>query len=196
MSNHDDEDNYSEDEVSEKEEQEEPLDRDDLIRQIEDYYREFPDILNSKETKKSQDSVKKIRTRYTDATPTEKIKEDLDLVRIAVGGKNMGSALSGLCLPAAMIIEHIGTEMGLKLKGPPKSLSAVVYNNRAVFESCIKEIVCKYGLGTYMQPEARLLMALGTCILSVHTENSTAELVRQPTPLPIIVPENNEPYKE
>lgn len=177
-------------------EEEEVLNREDLLRQIEEYYREFPDILNSKETKKAQESVKKVRSRYSEATPTEKIKEDLDLIKVAVAGKNMAGTLSGLCVPAAMIIEHVGEHMGLKLKGPSESLSAVVYTNRAVFESCIKELVCKYGLGGYMQPEVRLAMALGSCVMSVHTKNDTAEKIRQPQPIANSQQENNEPYKE
>lgn len=193
------EDNYSEDE-SYEEKEEETLDRDDLIRQIEDYHREFPEILNNKDVKKAQENVKKVRERYTDATSTEKIKEDLELIKVAVGGKNMGGALSGLCVPIAMIIEHVGSEMGLKLNGPSKSLTEVVHTNRTVFESCIKEIVCKYGLGTYMQPEVRLAIALGSCVLSVHTENTTAEkastVPKSQIPQPTIKQENDGSYKE
>jgi hypothetical protein len=193
-----------EDYISDSEEEnedEEAKEREDLIRQIEAYHREFGDVLNKKEVKKAQEESKKIRTKYTAATPTKKLRDELDAIQKCVGGSTFMGSLGGLCVPIAGVIEKFGVGIGLKLDGPKKSLQGLVYDNQKIFESCIKELMCKYDCTSYMQPEVRLAMTLGACIMSVDYANKMEMKIVHPVPIvnPNEIKEENEnkvQYKE
>ena len=58
--------------------------------------------------------------------------------------------------------------LGLRLNG----LGQVAKDNVAEFQEVIDELMIKYGAGFYMQPETRLVLAVGALVMTVHSANS------------------------
>jgi hypothetical protein len=53
-----------------------------------------------------------------------------------------------------------------------QGLGSVTKDNIGEFEPIVDELMIKYGAGMYMSPELRLMMLIGSTVLTVHMANS------------------------
>lgn len=141
-----------------------------LIKQIENYHINFPDLINKKTLEKS----KKFK-KYDNSVPTEVLREDLKNIQAQVNNTGMIKDVSGVCITIAGLIQNISTKTPLKLTGPKCDLVTIVHNNKESFNQICKELMCKYDICGLVKPEIRLAMLGVQSILLVHSENSQAE---------------------
>lgn len=189
MSDPDLSDNESDSSVVSEEEE-----RKNLISQIERYHRYFGDVI--KQSEKSSKSEEKGIASYSSATPIDKLTKDLEKCKRAVNGTTLINDASSIIVSAAVGVESIGNTFGLKLSGPRTSLSTIINNNVAAFETCIKQLFCKYGTDTMLEPEARLGLLSLQCLVACHLANKDASSIVQPIPKDNSSPNSPDPYKE
>lgn len=171
-------------EYSEEEEEEEEEERKEMIRQIEAYHRNFPEIL-SKRTNKSEEKLnEKITKKYSAITNKDKLRAELDGIKRQVSGTTMIKDLGSLFITGAFVLQDGGEAFGLKLKGPKIALADIVAQNQGAFSSVMRELGCKYNLEKYAEPEVRMgllcLQCIGTCHISNKIAEETAGQVRKP----------------
>jgi hypothetical protein len=155
---------------SETEIENEQDERELLIKQINNYHKNFPDILNKKAEKKVP-----LLKKYSKLTPIETLKQDLNDAQTTVASQNMIKDVGALCVSAAYGLQNIGNMIGLKLAGPKIDLATIVHQNKQAFDVIVKELACKYDLMGMAQPEIRLGLLASQCILVVHSTNTQPE---------------------
>jgi hypothetical protein len=143
--------------------------REKLIKQVNNYHNNFPEILSKKVEKKPN------AKKYSNVTPIETIKKDLEDAQTAVASQNFVKDMGALAVSASYGLQNMASMVGLKLSGPKVDLATIVHQNKDSFNILIKEIACKYDLMGLAQPEVRLAMLTSQCILIVHSTNAREE---------------------
>jgi len=140
-----------------------------IIKQIDNYQKTFPDLINKKTIDKKN---KKERKKYTTKVPLDTLKEDLKTIENEVNNNGMIKDMGGLCVSIASVIQNLSTKTRLKLNGPKIDLVSVVNNNKESYNQICKELMCKYDICGVTKPEVRLAMLGAQTIFLVHSENS------------------------
>jgi hypothetical protein len=152
---------------------EDPNDREDMIEQIASYQREFPELLTKSKRKGRETSS--VRSRYGPTVPTDRVRRDLDDIKKEIASSNAIKSMGGLIISGAVGVQYLGSCAGLKLDGPRVSLAKYVQDNQEAFVGITKELLVKYKMTQYMEPEVRLGLLLANMIVGVHCVNSVAE---------------------
>lgn len=143
-----------------------------IIKQIENYQTNFPELINKKSIDKSKKSDIK---KYDIDTPITVLQDDLENIQNKINNTGIIKDLSGLCMVAANLIQKISTRTPLKLDGPKCDLVSVVQQNKESFSQVCKELMCKYDMCGISKPEIRLAMLGIQSVLLVHSTNTQEE---------------------
>jgi hypothetical protein len=167
-------------------EEEEQKQRKALIDKIKAYKTNFPEIFEKNKSIKNLKKKDGMPRTYTDSTPIETIEADLDEIKRSVASENGIKDCGNLAVGISVCIQSLGGMVGLNLRGPKTSLASGVEHWKATIDCAMREMIVKYDMNSYCEPEYRLLLAFGGLTMSTHMENSSeiarlvAEKQRQP----------------
>src|SRR5690554_1087162 len=78
-----------------------------IIKQIDNYQKTFPEIINKNTIEKAK---KKTRKKYTTKTPLSVLQDDLNNIENEVNNNGMLKDMGGLCVSVAGLIQNISTK--------------------------------------------------------------------------------------
>ena len=149
---------------------EEKEERRQLIRKIGRYRALFPKELED------------IQTGGLDGMPLEQLRDLGQDVEFLVGTRRSAKAVRGLFIGGIQGVEAAGPYLGLELRG----LANVAAASEDLL-STVDEVAVKYESSLYVDPVARLGLAVVQLALAVDSHNRRAP-VSAPTPAPAAVP--------
>ena len=132
----------------------------------------------------------KKRNNVTVKSATEDIVDELHYCEMQLGSRNDGSLgamlLHGTMVAVESVHRDIWNPMGLNLNG----LGKVTKDSMHEFEPLLDEMMIKYGTGMSLCVEARLALAVGATMVTVHAANSgdpriAAALQKMHTPVQV-----------
>ena len=133
-------------------------DRSKLLDVLQAYRERFPHL--------------KDRNKISGKSTYEEIEDELHYIQVQLGGKRDGSAgkmvFCGVMSGMEVATKGYFNPAGLNLTG----LGQVASDNYAEVGDIVDELMIKYSTGFYMSPEARLVIAVGTMVATVHLANS------------------------
>jgi len=137
-------------------EPEKPVDKSVLLDKLGAYRERFPEL--------------KSRNKVSARSSAEEIEDEIHYIEKQLGGKDMSLGMTLLIAAMAGLEEVHKTfnPLGLNLTG----LTQVSKQNADEFTPIIDELMIKYGVGMSLGPEARLALAVGTMVYTVHAANS------------------------
>jgi hypothetical protein len=115
----------------------------------------------------------KARNKVDAKSSVEVIKDEIHYLELQLGSTNATGSIGSHILHGAMAgVEHVTTyyfnPLNLNLRG----LGRVTKENMSEFEPIVDELMIKYGAGTYMPPEYRLILTIGATVFTVHAANT------------------------
>lgn len=116
--------------------------------------------------------LKSRNPKITAKSSVDEIVDELHFIELQLGSSKDGSMGTMMFVTTMAGVETITRDyfnpLGLRLNG----LGQVAKDNVAEFQEVIDELMIKYGAGFYMQPETRLVLAVGALVMTVHSANS------------------------
>lgn len=102
----------------------------------------------------------------------DEIEDELHFIELQLGSSKDGSMGTMIFVGTMKGLETVTRDyynpFNLKLTG----LGQVAHDNISEFQDIIDELMIKYGAGFYMQPEVRIVLAVGALVVTVHSANS------------------------
>lgn len=135
-----------------------PVDPSKLLDKIAAYKERFPFL--------------KSRNKVSAKSTIEELEDEIHFLELQLGSSKDGSTGTMIFVGAMMGLETVARDvwnpLGLKLQG----LGQVAKDNTAEVQDIIDELMIKYSVNFYMQPEYRLVLAVGAMVVTVHSANS------------------------
>ena len=114
----------------------------------------------------------KSRNKLSAKSSVEEIEDELHYIELQLGSKKDGSVgvllFTGGMTGLEVFTRDVYNPLSLNLTG----LGSIAKDNITEFQDVIDELVIKYSSGLYMQPEYRLVLAVGALVVTVHSANS------------------------
>lgn len=115
----------------------------------------------------------KSRNKLGPKCTIDELVDELHYIELQLGSSKAGGGLGSSLLVGVMSGAEVVTRdhwnpLGLNLQG----LGQVTKDSISEFEPVIDELMIKYGAGMYMSPELRLVMLIGSTVVTVHMANS------------------------
>jgi len=101
----------------------------------------------------------------------EELEDELHYLELQLGTSKDSNLGCMLFIGSMMGIESL-TEIYNPLQLNLKGLGKIAKDNVNEFSPILDELTIKYGAGLYVQPEIRLVVAVGALIMTVHTANN------------------------
>lgn len=112
------------------------------------------------------------RNKISAKSSIEEIEDEMHFLELQLGSSKDGSVGTMVFVGTMVGVETFTRDfynpLNLKLTG----LGQVAKDNIGEFQEVIDELMIKYGAGFYMQPEYRLVIAVGALVMTVHSANS------------------------
>jgi hypothetical protein len=102
----------------------------------------------------------------------EEIEDELHYFELQLGSSKDGSMGTMVFVGTMVGVETITRDYFNPLNLQLNGLGKVAKDNVGEFQEVIDELMIKYGAGFYMQPEYRLVLAVGALVMTVHSANS------------------------
>jgi hypothetical protein len=102
----------------------------------------------------------------------EEIEDELHYIELQLGSSKDGSMGTMLFVGTMIGVESFARDIYNPLNLQLNGLGQVAKDNISEFQDIIDELVIKYGAGFYMQPEYRMILAVGALVMTVHSANS------------------------
>ena len=117
-----------------------------------------------------KDRFPHLKTRNKTLKTADDILDELHYVEVQLGSKSgsLGVTLFHGTMCALEYSTAVYNPLNLNLAG----LGEITKQNMSEFEPIVDELMIKYGSGTYLAPEYRLMFAVGAMVFTVHTANS------------------------
>ena len=136
-----------------------PVDPTAILDRIVAYRERFPEL--------------KSRNKLGPKCTVDELVDELHYIELQLGSSKGGGSLGanvlvGIMTGAETVTRDHWNPLNLSLQG----LGSVTKDNIGEFEPIVDELMIKYGAGMYMSPELRLMMLIGSTVLTVHMANS------------------------
>lgn len=116
--------------------------------------------------------LKSRNAKLTAKSTIEEIEDELHYLELQLGSSKDGSMGTMLFVGTMVGLETLTRDYYNPLKLNLNGLGQVAKDNIGEFQETIDELMIKYGAGFYMQPEYRLVLAVGALVMTVHSANS------------------------